>query len=335
LPASNLEKVSISGDAVKNGFYDVSVEYGDDGVGWLAYSRVEIPKYVGTHLAKSTDRGRTWKHVAMINESPDRDGGVWRNETASLLYDRKDVPKRRWKLFSQRYFTRPKYKPKDRMFKNSWVEYRYAATPNGPWSEPVPLFGNRKTRARIDLSALDNELRSMSHFNEIGSIEVGGVIYLSLDASTTHSGFGEWEKRKIILVSSSDHAMSWNYAGTLTDYDDADAFGYRVFTGSSLTREGNRLYALLTPSGARKGRKKGHAGTWVVEFEDISKARLKRDEQGRLLIVNKFGIEFDSGGLADYDEKNTYGGLLISMVDTRARPDVFQTYSTRRRLTEK
>lgn len=341
--SSRFEKVEVFGDQVKNGLFDASVEYGDDGVGWLAYSRVKVPEFVGTSLAKSTDGGKSWTHVADINESAmgtlnykgKQREGAWRNETPSLLYDRTDSIDRRWKLFSQRYFTLPRYKPKDRVNDEGWIEYRTAATPAGPWSKPIRLFGKKASGSQIDLSELDDDLKGMSHYNEIGSIAVDGVIYLSLDASPTQSGLGEWEKRKVILVSSEDHGKNWLYNGTLTDYGDADAFGYRVFTGSSLVREGDRLYALLTPAGARKKKNKGHDGTYVVEFEDISKARLKRDKNGKLVVVNEFTIDLTSGGLADYDEKNTHGGLVMAQINVKARPDVFQTYSTRQRLVEK
>jgi hypothetical protein len=339
---SKLEKVTVAKAVVKNGFFDTSIEYGDDGVGWLAYSRVEVPKFVETNLAKTTDEGRSWTHVATVNESTEgslEDGGktikgVWRSETPSLLFDRRDSPERRWKLFSQRYLTVRPYKEKNRLFDKGWIEYRTAENPGGPWSEPIRLFGKKESGSLVDPTTLDDDVARMSHFNEIGSIEVDGTIYLSMDASSTPSGFGNWEERRVVLFSSQDHGKTWIYNGTLTDYDDAERFGYLVFTGSSLVREGRKLYLLITPSGGKK-KNRGHDGTYAVEFDDLSKAKLKRDRDGQLVVTSKFDIDLFSGGLSDYDEKNTYGGLLMAQIDLKARPDVFQTYSTRRRIEQK
>ena len=35
-------KISPQGDKALNGIFDLSVEYGADGVGWMAYSRVSV-----------------------------------------------------------------------------------------------------------------------------------------------------------------------------------------------------------------------------------------------------------------------------------------------------
>jgi hypothetical protein len=340
LAASGLEKVTVGGAPVDNGFYDPSLEYDDKGTGWLAYSRVEIPKSVSTELATSTDHGRTWRRVATINQSTDGTAdvrgksveGTWRYETPSLLRDPSDVPERRWKLFTQRYLAFDPYGDADRAFDAGWIELRTAARPEGPWSPPVRLFGSKGSGARVDLNALSPELSANAYYNEIGSIVVDGVIYLSLDASPTESGLGEWSKRRVILVASPDHGETWKYAGTLTRYEDAEAFGYRVFTGSSLVRSKNRIFALLTPSGAFEKDNKNHDGTYVVEFEDIATAKLKRGPDGKLLVAKTFKRYLDAGGLSDFDERNTAGGLVMSQIDVAARPDIFQTYSTRQQI---
>ena len=81
----------------------------------MAYSRVEEPEFVETRLAKTNDNGRTWTYVSSINPSVEstfkENGknvkGAWRYETPSLLYDRGVEAERRWKLFSQRVFSKP------------------------------------------------------------------------------------------------------------------------------------------------------------------------------------------------------------------------------------
>jgi hypothetical protein len=163
---------------------------------------------------------------------------------------------------------------------------------------------------------------------------LNGVLYLSLDASATASGLGDWRKRKVILTSSPDHGKTWRYADTLTDYDDASGSGYIVLTGSSLVTEGDRVFLLATPSGATAfGRKnRGHDGTRIIAFEDIAHAKLKRDARGKLVVLRKIPIDLHAGGLSDYHEQDTYGGILFPQININARPDVFQTFKTHKRI---
>ncbi len=62
------------------GFFDPSTAYSADGkIGWLVYSAIhgaaaypkQIPlgPYVETHLAKTTDHGKTWEFVQALNHS--------------------------------------------------------------------------------------------------------------------------------------------------------------------------------------------------------------------------------------------------------------------------
>ena len=335
-------KININKDTVNNGIFDISIEYDSKGIGWMAYSRVILPKYVETRVAKSTDKGKTWKFIKTVNRSKDgyqqlgkkKQKGAWRNETPSLLYDPQDKPHRRWKLFYQRYLSKPPYKKGKSLFEHGWIAYKYAETPEGPWSKPIRLFGSKANKCKVDLNTLNKDLKDNVFYNEIGTIVVDGVIYLSVDSSTTPTGVGEWRKRKIVLFSSKDHGKTWHYVNTLTDFDDAKEFGYLIFTGSSLVREGKKLYLLVTPAG-RKGlfvKNRGHDGTYVLEFDDISKAKLKRDKNNNLLVhkIIKPDPEMHSGGLSDYDEQNTNGGVLFSQLTSKAkhRPEFFQVYST-------
>lgn len=340
---SLFEQIKIAGEEPLNGFFDVSIEYSDDGIGWLAYSRVDIPKYVETHVAKSTNGGETWQFVGVVNKSfADSvliDGkpqeGVWRYETSTLLFDKNDTPERRWKLFSHRYFTVPPYDRDDRLFEKGWIEYKYASNPDGRWSDGVRLFGREEHHSLVNLNSLHPDLRGFHHYTELGSIVKDGTIYLSMDASTTASGLGRWKERKIVLVSSHDHGVTWRYVGTLTDYADADNLGYVTLTGSSLVREQGREFLLLSPSGAKGLFKKnrGHDGTIIVEFEDLQQAKLKRDAAGRLVVLKAYKPDLTSGGLSDYDEQNFKGGMLFSQINLSAMPTIFQIFSTQGGIT--
>jgi len=331
-------KIVIVGEDPRNGLFDVAVEYGDDGTGWLVYSRVEIPQHVETHLAKSTDQGKTWTYVDALNRSIEGSDliegtmqkGVWRYETPTLIYDPTDAAARRWKFFVQRYLSTPPHEKNNSHFGQGWIEYRYAASPVGPWSEGMCIFGKSKDRCQADLNSLHSDLKNIAFYNELGSIVVDGVIYLSMDASATSSGLGEWEQRKVVLFRSRDHGASWAYVGTLTDYDDANELGYVVLTGSSMVREEGRLFLLITPSGAKGLFKKNraHDGTLVVEFADIRRAALKRDAKGGLAVLKTIKPDRHSGGLSDYDERNVNGGMLFSQITLDEKPEFFQVFTT-------
>jgi len=335
---SPFRPIKVIGDPQQNGIFDASVEYGRGKTGWLAYSRVGLPKYVSTHLARSTDRGKTWRYVKTINKSFDHSlkirrrnlPGVWRYETSSLLYDPGDIPARRWKLFVQRYFNTPPHKSKNSLFGAGWIEVRTARNPAGRWSKPKCLFGKIAKHCGLNINSLHPDLRAASFYNEIGSLYHEGIIYLSLDASATPSGLGKWRKRKIVLVASGDHGKSWRFVGTLTNFRDAKALGYLTLTGSSLVKQGNRLYLLATPSGARGFGKKNraHDGTFIIEFADIHRAALMRNAAGKLVINRHIKPTFHSGGLSDYHEKNTAGGIVFSEINPKSPPDVFKSYST-------
>jgi hypothetical protein len=341
---SRFERINIVGEEPHNGFFDLSVEYGNDGIGWLAYSMVTVPKYVETHLAKSTDQGKTWLYIKAINRwsagsvniRKGTQEGVWRYETPTLLFDPKDIPARRWKLFVHRYLAIPPYKRGDRLFERGWIEYKYAATPDGRWSEGIRLFGKKENNCQVDLNTLHSDLRNFHHFTEPGSIAIDGTIYISMDASVTPSGLGKWKQRKVVLVSSQDHGITWNYVGILTDYNDASAFGYVTMTGSSLVKENERLFLMLTPTGAKGIFKKNraHDGTLVVEFHDIRHAKLKREAKGKLAVLKTLKPDLNSGGLSDYDEQNTAGGILFSQINISAMPEIFQIFSTKERIAQ-
>jgi len=344
-PGSRFEKINIVSEESRNGLFDISIEYGNDGIGWLAYSRVDAPEHVETHLAKSTDLGRTWKFVRAVNRSSagsvvidgETQEGVWRYETPTLLFDPGDIPARRWKLFVHRYFTIPPYKRGDRLFDKGWIEYKHATKPDGSWSDGIGLFGKQENNCQVDLALLHPDLRDFRNFTELGSIVIDGTIYISMDASVSPSGLGKWKNRKIVLVSSRDHGITWNYVGTLTDYNDASALGYAILTGSSLVKEDGRVFLLLSPAGAKGLFKKnrGHDGTLIVEFDDIRHAKLKRDTKGNLVVLKTYKPYLNSGGLSDYDEQNTAGGMLFSQINISAMPEIFQIFSTKKRIAQK
>ncbi len=170
----------------------------------------------------------------------------------------------------------------------------------------------------------------MKFYNEPGSITHRGVLYLSFDASPTRSGLGNWSERKIILIASKDHGLSWKYIGALTTNADATAFGYVTFTGSSLVKVKGKIYLFITPAGARGPfkRNRGHNGTYIVPFKNIIRAVLQRELSGKLKVTKSLKPGKANGGLSDYHEMITQGGILFSQIYLKSSPKVFQIYST-------
>jgi len=73
----------------------------------------------------------------------------------------------------------------------------------------------------------------------------------------------------------------------------------------------------------------------IVEIEDITRAKLKRDSNGKLKIQKWIRPSLQSGGLSDYDERNIYGEILFSQINTNIRTkntDFFQVFSTGERI---
>jgi hypothetical protein len=292
------EKIKVIGEKGKHGMFDPSVVYGKDGTGWLVYSSVNAP-VVNTNLAVSNNGGRTWKYVRALNK-PAEDSvtykrrkvkGFWVHETPSLLHDPEDKG-REWKLFWHKYFFKTPYKPKDHIWTYGGIAYKYASDPRGPWSEEKLLLAMETYRKFYDKKArilkdIDPSLKKYALFYEPGIIIEDGIIYLSLDASVPETGLGKWNKRKIVLISSPDHGKTWEFVNYLTDSGDAKKLGYLAFSASSIVREKGRLFLLVAPVGSLSVKNKAHNGTYIFEFEDISRGLLKRNTENEL-IVHKF-----------------------------------------------
>ncbi|MBW2046205.1 MAG: hypothetical protein JRI96_15205 [Deltaproteobacteria bacterium] len=348
---NDYEKINIIGETALNGVGDLSLEYEEDGeAGWMAYSSVDAPKYIRTHLARTLDHGKTWNFIKRINESPDGivflDGkpivGSWWNEVPTLVHD-PDDPGKEWKLFWHKYFAThiPSLGAGNRVLQYSWIAYKYASDPAGEWSDEIPLFGAGPFplwpyKANINLNALHPDLNDFITYTEPGSIYKDGVLYLSLQGHKFVDIDGSGVKvniAKIILLASHDHGQTWNYLGTLLENDDAKKFDAEMFSASSLVEENDRVFLFAAPlDSSQYFETAKHKGTVIFEFEDISQGRLKRDENGELTVVKYLKTTVSSGGQSDYDEQNTYGGIVMPQLNFTAYPEVFQIFNTKEKV---
>lgn len=333
------QKISINGDAPRNGIYDPTVEYKNDGEGWLAYSAIEgnaqpAGPYIHTRIAQSTDRGATWRFVKTVNTSYDdtieivnqgAQKGVWRYEVAALVYDPTDSG-REWKLFFHRYFWTEK---NDRLPAYGWIGYRTASDPAGAWSDEIALFGAGQFppapfKTQINLNNLHADLKNVVAYSEPGVMAINGAIYLSL-TSITKDGHD-----RIFLLRSDDHAKTWSYVAALLTQKEAEAFGFRYFDGSSLAQEGAGFFLLASPMKEDPR----HEGTMIFEFENIQRGTLKRDN-AKNLIVRKHVLPDENvatnrgAGQSEYDARNSAGGMIMPQFNSKSYPEVFGIYSTK------
>jgi hypothetical protein len=317
------------------------------GSGNVIKGKFALGEYVHTHLARTTDGGANWTFVKVLNPSTNGtcvmpDGqplqGVWRYEVPTLVCDPADPDaNRRWKLFAHKYFWTPKH---DRMVGYGWIAVRTAADPAGEWSAEIPLFGAGKNprapydKTSVDVNALDASLKSTVAYSEPGALARDGRLYLSLTALQPRLGLGGiGVGYAIILLASDDHGVSWRFAGTLLTRDDANRFGYEYFDGTSLAEDGGRVFLLAVPG----GRRWMHDGCVAFEFESLANGRLRRDAAGLPVVANYFapqsGILSGPGaGQATYHAANVNGGLIFPQFNLKAYPEVFQIFSTGRRI---
>jgi hypothetical protein len=342
------EKIDIVGNPAPSGLYDPSVEYDRKGdVGWMAYSARGDPgrdrraHIDSTFLAKTTDHGRTWTYVKVINRVEDaslvgpkgkRLKGMWKYEVPTLLHDPEDEG-REWKLFSHKVFWSEAKGRNLPMY--GWIAYRHAPHPTGEWSKERALFGAGPFppapyhATEYDINQMSPELSDAVAYTEPGSLIKDGILYLSLTV-VRRSG-----PTRIILLASNDHGSTWHYKGVLLSEKDAADAGYDYFDASSMVDVGGRAFLLASPGNERNA----HIGANVYEFDDISTARLKRDREGRPIvhreIVPQESFMSKAGaGQATYHPSNAYGGVILCQHDDRKHPEILRVFNTKVKIGE-
>lgn len=336
------EKINIIGETAAYGVYDPSVEYDQDGTGWLAYSAMDRVGYVHTHLARSTDHGKTWHKVKEINlakqgtfKGTETIEGVWRHETPSLVYDPDDPEaNRRWKLFWVYGFAKPPFLG---ALNVEWgyvlIMYKFAQTPETlPQAEGIALFSANRLpdpyTAKYSLNEIHPSTTNFAFFMEPGAIARNGKLYLSLHAVATRS--------ELFLLVSEDHGESWKFINTLTSYDDAKDLGFDALTAPSIAEENGRLFLSVSPVMRRLVGLTYH-GLYILEFDDLSRAQLKRDSGGRLIVhkyLRPLSTKNIGGGQSDYHAQNTYGGIIMAQSEPTAPQERFTILNTKERVVD-
>lgn len=335
---SRWPELVVQGDSPPLGIYDPSLEYDSQGVGWLAYSAVKTGSQTGdtmveTHLAKSMDRGKTWRYVRDLNNAQpatlNGERGMWWNEVSTLVHDPDDKG-REWKLYYHKYFAKMPYRGSEqRRLQYGWIAVKTASDPSGPWSDEKALFGvgrspSKPYSAAINVSQLHPQLKDYVVLTEPGSLYHQGRLYLSLQAVKVKRGKPVFD---LILLASDDHGDSWRYVATPLRADQAKAFAGEGWTGSSLVEEEGRQFLMVCPETSGKPGER-HKGTVVFEFSDISSGRLIGNQRPKAVLQLKHDLT--QGGQSDYDEGNVNGGIIMPQNDRRNLPRFFRIFRTGR-----
>lgn len=339
------EPLRVTGGNGKGGLYDPSLETGPDGTLWMSYSRVEPhPSFgavfsdISTHIARSTDRGATWQHVAAVNSSdlvklPFPHSGLnarWQHEVSRLVYDPASPPASRWKVFWHRYLR--VYDGSDdkapQLFEHGWIEMKTAASPAGPWSNGRKLFvgsiyntANDSTigppEQRLDRS--DQRMRQCLAFTEPGALAEDGALYVSLKCA---AGGG---RGQVVLLRCGADVKACTFVGAPLTDTQAGAYGdFSGFSATDLARRGNRRLLIVTPT--RRASEWYH-GCLVFEFADLGRGLLvSGDNKPRPLAEVGDGTNSINGACAYSD--GLAGGFLFGQY-FHAQPEAFRVYRLR------
>jgi len=252
--------------------------------------------------------------------------GSWRAETPSIVYDPADTG-REWKLFAYRYFWSGSA-PLARLY--GVIVMRTTSNPLGQnWSNeewilstsdsiPPKPYGDLVS---TKLNTLHTDLRDIYFYARPSVVNVDDVLVMSLSAFVQ----GKDSPERIIMLASTDHARSWRYLGTALRESDIQKMGaYTRLSGGGLFMKDKTMYLSVM-----LGTKDSDAvGAHILEFEDASSARLRRDPKtGAISVIKHIGTlrkpstRLGGGALAYTDE--CAGKTFISESFNGLRHDVF------------
>lgn len=311
------------------------------GENYLIYNnmRLDIDNHPETSidLAFSTSPCTNWVFKKRIFQSHKDDliapngidtlsHGEARYETPSIVHDPKDKG-REWKIFVYRYFWAENLKFAQRY---STISMKTASDPiNGEWSteewilSAAPDFPPSPYQEMVaaHINTLDKSLAGFISYGRPSVINIDNILYMSLSAFT-----GAMTPERIILLSSSDHARSWQYRGALLNAAQIKQYGdYTKLGGGTLLVEDNKPYlAAVFGNNDRSG-----MGTFIFAFDDITKASLQtKNNVPKLLrqIKNQsISPTNNGGGYAAYTDTCNHGVMVSELSGIRGTYQIFKT----------
>jgi len=356
--SSSYTAISITGDTSPSGIFDPSVVRISDTEIWMAYSGVDyyrnppvsgpLVQDVSTKIARSGDGGNTFAYVATLGAAQaatvtDTIGtvcgaatctGRWVYETPWLIHDSTDSnADRRWKLFAHKYFLYPPG-PATTVYVLGAVVMWTAPTPGGAWSAEQMVLGWNLTPPELaapnNVNTINPALANCLVVAEGGVSVRGGALDFVFSCPYSLPGANPLPQ-KIVLLRSTDHAVSFQYVSTLLNPADAPP-GSAFFTAPSLVpTQSNAPVLIVTPTTSAGV----YAGCMVIPFADEGQGTLMRDA-GTGLPVSILTIPRVNashfGGACAWDRGLNAPGIFLNDVDLSAAPLMFTILATKKPL---
>jgi hypothetical protein len=317
------------------GIYDPSVEFDTHDRGVLAYSSVsQDPQSpyptVGVNVSVEGAKAGRWFFNHTVFESKidsyyDQFGtgqelpGVWRYEMPSIIYVPEDVGYE-WKIFSYRYF----WSDDINLARQSGViVYRDTGDiSTGQWSKEKWLFSANKYNppapynsvVSLHINTLDESLSRVAAYSDPAAFYKDKTIYMTLAAYERNIT----DPDRIVMIASSDFGKTWRYVGDVFNASHLSQYGkYKKMVGGQIFEKDGREFFTI----ALGGEAQEFSGSFIFEFDDITKARLKTNDLGHPKLVKHYGLQREiselsalGGGQADYHEKSKAGFVMSLML---------------------
>ncbi len=331
---------------------------------WMAYSSVNHYQQAGfpiqdvsTSLAYSDDSGTTFTYLktigaatsASVTPTPEFNPcgnitctGRWVYEVPFLVDDKTDPDtSRRFKLFAHKYFLYPQaITPEGSpIYPLGAIVMWTASSPESNWSSEKVVLGWSNT---------PQELATANNINALNGA-LSGCLTLSEGAATTYRGNLDFVfacsypdtsisgiSQKIVMLRSSDHAITFKYVSTPLEAADAAPFNAVYFSAPALIpTESSAPLLIATPVINRAVSINGnpvtgdfYSGCIAFPFADEENGRLFRSGATPLSIV-KIGHRTNYlNGACAWDEGASASGILMNAGDAisgASRFDILKT----------
>ena len=280
---------------------------------WMAYSwpnvggggsgsgRQGMSPRVDVHLARSLDKGRTWRFVKTLWSpapmvGPNGDPGHLSFEVASLLPVRRADGVTTWYGARLSYFIPENGGFRRRPTDSFHILVSAASSAEELAQAPSDRLGGAATgaawQARINLAGLSAETRHCSIWNEPALYHDGQELFLALSCMAFNGKTPDLPRSDLVLFATRAEGLpnqwAWRHAGKLAGHEEArDLGGLRLTQVEFAKARDGALLALVTPdTWNEEAQDFVHQGCRAVETERLPSGgfRLARRAAGGLKV---------------------------------------------------
>ncbi len=320
------------------GYGDPSLEFDPStNTLWMSYSwlnvliddvgpPVSFDLGVRTHLAKSIDGGKTFEFVRAVNQPqmeshPDTGVEGWSTHEVSTMIKQPDG---QWQLLWFKYFN-----PFGTVagvdegqeflyWKSNAMSPENLGDDSQVWASTVAASDS--WNAPLDLNAVAG-LSDCTVMTEPALFSFENEIYLASSCLVLDLAGRRTDLERLVLLRQT--VDGYDFIGNILDSNDATQLGVDVIQQAdiSIARDGS-IIMLVTPI-ILKGNP-DHQGCIVYEFEDISRALIKRNNNGEAVARNIITADGNGlgPGLCSYDAANDSGILMVITTVSQNSTDI-------------